>query len=52
MWWMRRWGYYLFGIPVLSISLYQLFRPEIPVVSTAIQVTLIVLFGIFYKRFH
>ena len=52
MWRMKRWGYYLFGIPVLSISLYQLFQPEIPVVSTAIQITLVVLFGIFYKRFH
>jgi len=52
MWKMKRAGYYLFAIPVLAISVYQLFQAEIPVFSTGILITLLILFGLFYKRFH
>jgi hypothetical protein len=50
MWRMRRPGYYLFSIPVLAISVFQLLQKEIPVLSTGILIALLVLFGIFIKK--
>jgi hypothetical protein len=50
MWRMRRLGYYLFGIPVLIISCYQLFQKDIPAFSTVILVVLLILFGIFFRK--
>jgi hypothetical protein len=50
MWRMKKTGYYLFGIPVLAISAYQLFQHKIPTLSTFILISLLLLFGAFFKR--
>jgi hypothetical protein len=47
---MKRAGYYLFGIPMLSVCIYQLFQPDIPALSTGILISLLVLFGVFLKK--
>lgn len=52
MWRLSRKGYYLFVIAVITICGYQLFRNEIPVLSTAILFFLFVSFSIFYKRYR
>ena len=52
MWRLKRTGYFVFGIPVLAICSYQLFRPEVNVFSTALLISLLFLFGIFYKKLH
>jgi hypothetical protein len=52
MWRMKRKGYYIFVIPVLTICCYQLFRNEIPVLSTAILFFLLVSFSIFYRHYR
>jgi len=50
LWNQRRIGYFLFAIPALIIAIYHLFKPEISWYSTAVNVLLIILFGIHFKR--
>jgi hypothetical protein len=51
MWNLRKAGYYFLGIPCLIIASCQLINPLAPILSTAIYIFLILLFGLFYRRF-
>lgn len=48
---MRKTGYLLFGIAALIISIYQLFQDKISFLTGFIYILLVILFGMFYKRF-
>ncbi|GEM_PF-492955 len=50
LWNIRQIGYYLFSVPTILITVFHLFRPEIPWFSTAVYALLIILFGFFYKK--
>jgi hypothetical protein len=49
---MKKTGYILFGISVLIICLYQLFQDKISLFTTLFYIILIILFGLFYKKFR
>ncbi|NQV02684.1 MAG: hypothetical protein HQ542_08570 [Bacteroidia bacterium] len=50
LWNGRRTGYYLFSVPTILITVFHLFRPEIPWLSTAVYAILVILFGLFYRQ--
>ena len=50
MWKMRRWGYYLFGTTSLLLASIQLIRPEVSISGTLIFVSLLILFGLYFRR--
>ena len=52
IWFQRRPGYYLLAASCLVISGWQLFQPEIALGTTGINVSLILLFGMFFRRLH
>ncbi len=52
IWKLKRWGYYLLGIPCLIMASYQLFQPQIAITTTGIYIFLIVLFGLFFRKLH
>ena len=52
LWKLRKKGYYLMVTACFMITLFQLFRPDISVTSTFIYISLIFLFGAFFKRFQ
>lgn len=52
IWKMKRKGYFLFGIPVLLLTFYQLIQADIPILSTAILIFLLIGFGVFYRKLH
>jgi hypothetical protein len=52
IWHRRKSGYLMLSISTLIIALYQLFSDKISVFTTAVYILLIVLFGIYYRRFH
>ena len=52
IWYRRKSGYLMLSISTLIIALYQLFSDRISVFTTAVYIILIVLFGIYYRRFH
>ena len=52
IWNLKKTGYYLFSLPVLLISVYQLFNNRIPISSLAIYIGLVVLFGLFFRKLH
>lgn len=52
MWYSRKSGYLMLSISTLIIALFQLFSDRISILTTAVYITLIVLFGIYYRRFH
>lgn len=43
-------GYILFSIPTILITVFHLFRPEIPWFTTAIYAILVILFGFFSRQ--
>lgn len=51
IWRLKRAGYFLFGIPVLLLAVYQLIQADIPILSTAILVFFLIGFGIFYRKY-
>lgn len=52
MWYRRRSGYLMLSISTLIILLYQLLSSSISVLTTVVYFIFIILFGIFYRRFH
>ena len=48
---MRSAGYFLFAIPSVLLAVSQLFRVEISWIFTSFYMAMIVLFGIFYRKF-
>ena len=52
MWYRRKSGYLMLSISTLIITLFQLFSDRISILTTAVYITLIILFGIYYRRFH
>ena len=52
IWYSRKSGYLMLSISSLIIALYQLFSDRISVFTTAVYIILILLFGIYYRRFH
>jgi hypothetical protein len=52
IWNLRRKGYYFLGISCLLIATYQLLNPLTAISSTATYIILLLLFGLFFKRFH
>jgi len=49
---MKKTGYVVFGIAVLIICIYQLFQDKISLFITLFYIILIILFGLFYKKFR
>jgi hypothetical protein len=52
IWHRRKIGYLIFSISTLIIALFQLFSDRISIFTTAVYICFIVLFGIYYRRFH
>jgi hypothetical protein len=52
MWNRRKSGYLMLSVSTLIIALFQLFSDRISILTTAVYIILIVLFGIYYRRFH
>jgi hypothetical protein len=52
IWYRRKFGYLMLSISTLVIALFQLFSQRISIFTTAVYICFIVLFGIYYRRFH
>jgi len=52
IWFRRKSGYIMFSVSTLIIALFQLFSDRISVFTTSVYVCFILLFGIYYRRFH
>jgi len=52
IWYRRKSGYLILSISTLTIALFQLFSERISVFTTSVYVFIIILFGIYYRRFH
>jgi hypothetical protein len=52
MWNLRKYGYYIFGGSVLVIAFYQLYMPHVAFSATFIYIVLLVLFGLYFRRFR
>jgi hypothetical protein len=52
IWYRRKYGYLMFSISTLIIALFQLFTDNISLFTLAIYISFIILFGIYYRRFH
>jgi hypothetical protein len=52
IWYRRKSGYLMLSISTLIIALFQLFSDKISVFTTAVYICFIILFGIYYRRFH
>jgi hypothetical protein len=52
IWFRKKSGYALFSISTLIIALYQLFTDRVSIFTLAIYISFIILFGIYYRRFH
>jgi cation transport ATPase len=52
IWYRRKFGYLMLSISTLIIALFQLFADRISIFTTAVYICFIVLFGIYYRRFH
>lgn len=52
VWKLRKSGYYLIAGACLAVAVFQTFRPDISVASTAVYITLLILFGVFFRRLH
>ncbi|MFZ4521162.1 MAG: hypothetical protein ACOYNC_05625 [Bacteroidales bacterium] len=51
-WNLRKAGYYLLVFSSIIIAALQTLRADISVISTAVYILLILLFGVFYRRLH
>jgi|WetSurMetagenome_2_1015567.scaffolds.fasta_scaffold242358_2 hypothetical protein len=49
IWRMKKTGYYVFGVSILAITIFQLLSPQINVVATLADVGLLILFGFFFR---
>lgn len=52
IWNLKKSGYYLFSISTLIIAVYHLFHHNIPVSYTTLYIALVILFGLFYRKFR
>jgi hypothetical protein len=52
IWYRRKSGYLMLSISTLIIATFQLFSDRISVFTPAVYICFIILFGIFYRRFH
>ena len=52
MWNMRRYGYYIFGISALLLASLQLFHPRISLSGPVVFIVLLILFGLYFRRFR
>jgi hypothetical protein len=50
IWKGRKTGYYLFSISSILLASFQLLSNKISVLTTAVYISLVLLFGIFYRR--
>lgn len=52
MWNMRRYGYYIFGISSLILASFQLFQPKVSFSGPVFFIVLLILFGLYFRRFR
>ncbi len=52
IWYRRKSGYLMLSISTLIMVLFQLLSDRISILTTAVYIILIILFGIYYRRFH
>ena len=52
IWNLKKSGYYLFSISTLITAVYHLFHHNIPVSYTILYISLVILFGLFYRKFR
>ena len=52
IWYRRKTGYIIFSVATLIITVYQLAFDRISILTTSVYILLIILFGLYYKRFH
>jgi hypothetical protein len=52
IWYRRKSGYLILSVSTLIIALFQLFSDRISGFTTAVYICFIILFGIYYRRFH
>jgi magnesium-transporting ATPase (P-type) len=52
IWHRRKSGYLMLSISTLIIALFQLLSNRISIFTTAVYIFFIILFGIYYRRFH
>jgi hypothetical protein len=52
IWHRRKSGYLILSVSTLAIAIFQLFTDRISIFTTAVYICFIILFGIYYRRFH
>jgi hypothetical protein len=52
MWRMNKKGYFLFGVPSLAIAAVHMALPQKAILSLIIYISLVILFGLFFRRFR
>jgi hypothetical protein len=52
IWFRRKYGYLMLSVSTLIIALFQLFSDRFSIFTTAVYIGPIILFGIYYRRFH
>jgi hypothetical protein len=52
IWNLRKTGYYILGLSCLIIAMGQFILPNIAVTTTTVYILLLILFGIFFRKFH
>ena len=52
IWNLKKTGFYMLGFSCIIITIYQTFRPQISLSTTALYIILILLFGLFFRRLH
>jgi hypothetical protein len=50
MWLHHKWGYWLFGITTLSITVFQLFQDNVKISATLVYILLLIIFGLFSRK--
>jgi len=50
IWHLKKTGYLMFSISSLVVAIFQLFSIKISFITTAIYISFIILFGIYYRR--
>ena len=49
IWKMKKKGYYLFGISIIAVTIFQLMSPQVNVIATLADIGLLIFFGFFFR---
>jgi len=49
IWKMKKKGYYVFGVSIFAITIFQLLSPQVNVIATLADIGLLIFFGFFFR---